>query len=209
MNGYLARHIYVGEDYIVREVTKEGVKELGYQYYMKQLAGEDIIVSYDPSKSDFYIGNSTKTFLLTTTGMTEVLQHPSAVWRSNNQSYMLPDTVEPLLPTITSEPIDFGYAGQKTISSIETDASIVDSPEAGADYTFNNNLWELVAYKPINNQGVSALTVSGNAFRISVRFAEIYETTRISYIKARFKMTDLRGLRGVYAPPTNFRGQGA
>lgn len=209
MNGYLARHIYVGEDYIVREVTKEGVKELGYQFYMKQLAGEDIIVSYDPSKSDFYIGNSTKTFLLSIAGMTEVLQHPSAVWRSNNQSYMLPDTVDDILPVITSEPIDMGYAGQKTLATIESDAAVVDNAEAGADSTYNNNVWVLASYKPMNNQGIAAVAISGNAFRISMRFAEIYETTRISYIKTRFKMTDLRGMRGVYAPPTNFRGQGA
>ena len=122
---------------------------------------------------------------------------------------MLPDTVDDTLPLITTEPIDMGYAGQKTISSIETDASIVDEPEAGVDYTYDNNVWASSVFKPINNQGVSALAVSGNAFRFSLRFAEIYETTRISYIKARFKMTDLRGLRGVYAPPTNFRGQGA
>ena len=207
MNGSLTRHIFVGEDYIVREITKEGVKELGYQSYIEQLDGEDIIVSYDPHTKDFYIGNSTTTFLLSPYGMTEILQHPSTVWRSNNGSYMLPETVDSGFPTITSEPIDMAYAGQKTISSIETDAMVVDGPEAGVDYTNNNQLWGLASYKPMNDQGIAAVTASGNAFRVSLRFAEIYNNTRISYIKARFKMTDLRGMRGVYAPPTSFRGQ--
>jgi hypothetical protein len=209
MNGTFDRHYYVGEDYSIREVTKEGVKELGYQYYMEQLAGEDIIVSYDPSRNDFYIGNSIKTFLLTFNGMTEVLQHPSAVWRSNRVSYMIPETVDSRLPMITSEPIDMAYAGQKTIMTIETDAMVVSEPEAGVDYTNDNVVWELATYKPMNDQGVVANIVSGNAFRISLRFTDIYNNTRISYIKARFKMTDLRGMRGVYAPPTSFRGQGA
>jgi hypothetical protein len=209
MNGNLTRHIFVGEDFIIREVTKEGVKELGYQSYMEQLVGEDIIVSYDSHTKDFYIGNSTKTFLLSLYGMTEVQQHPSAVWRSNNGSYMLPETVDSRMPTITSEPIDMGYAGQKTIATIESDVAVVDGPEAGADYTNNNTLWGIATYKPINDQGIVALAVSGNAFRASLRFAEIYNNTRISYIKIRFKMTDLRGMRGVYAPPTSFRGQGA
>jgi len=93
VNGNLKRHVYVGEDYILRDISIQGdlikkhiVRELGYQYYMKQLAGEDIIVSYNPSNGDFYIGNSIKTFLLSANGLTEVTQHPSAVWRSNNQS---------------------------------------------------------------------------------------------------------------------------
>ena len=210
MNGNFSRHIFVGEDYIVREVTKESVKELGYKSFMEQLVGnEDIIVSYDPHTKDFYIGNSTKTFLLSPYGMTEVHQHPSTVWRSNNQSHMLPETVDSRLPIITSEPIDMGYAGQKTIASIESDVAVVNEPEGGVDYTNNLNLWGLATYKPINDQGIVAITASGNAFRVSLRFADIYNNTRISYIKARFKMTDLRGMRGVYAPPTSFRGQGA
>lgn len=209
INGSLARHIYVGEDYILREITNEGVRELGYQSYIEQLNGEDIIVSYDSSKGDFYIGNSTKTFLLSTTGMTEVLQHPSTVWRSNKVSYMIPDTVDDVYPLIMSEPIDMAYAGQKTIATVETDAMVIDGPEAGVDYTNNNTSWGLATYKPMNNQGVAAIIASGNAFRVGIRFAEIYNNTRISYIKIRFKMTDLRGMRGVYAPPTSFRGQGA
>ena len=207
VNGSLTRHIFVGEDYIVRKVTAEGMEDLGYQSFIEQLADEDIIVSYDPSSQNFYIGNSSKTFLLSPYGMTEVLQHPSAVWRSNKESYMMPETADSTMPTITSEPVDMGYAGQKTISSIETDVSVVDGPEAGVDYTNNNTLWGLASYKPMNDQGIAAVTASGNAFRVSLRFADIYNNTRISYIKARFKMTDLRGMRGVYAPPTSFRGQ--
>ena len=209
INGSLARHIFIGEDYSVREVTVKGMTELGYQSYIEQLIGEDIIVSYDPSRQDFYIGNSTKTFLLSSYGMTEVLQHPSAVWRSNNASYMIPDIVDSSLPIITTEPLDMGYAGQKTTSTIESDAMVVDSPEAGVDHTNDNNLWGIATFKPINNQGIATVIASGNAFRVSLRFSEIHNNTRISYIKARFKMTDLRGMRGIYAPPTSFRGQGA
>ena len=216
MAGDLRRHVYVGEDYILRDISIQGelvrrhdVRELGYQYYIQQLAGEDIIVSYDPQTKDFYIGNSTKTFLLSSQGLTEVLQHPSTVWRSNNQSYMIPEIVDSSLPLITSEVFDMLYAGQKTISSIETDASVVDSPEANVAYTHDNSIWGAVSFKPINNQGSASVIASGNQFRASLRFGDIYNNTRISYIKVRFKMTDLRGIRGVYAPPTSLRGQGA
>ena len=209
INGNLRKHIFVDTDYNVVEVTKDAAKVLGYQHYMEQLAGEDIIVSFNSANGDFYIGNSTKTFLLSIRGMTEILQHPSAVWRSNRQSWMLPDAVDSDLPVIVTEPFDMTYAGQKTLSSIESDASVVSDPEAGADTTFDNNSWTLATYRPMNDQGITAVPVAGNTFRAGIRFGTIYNNTRISYLKIRFKMTDLRGIRGVYAPPTSFRGQGA
>lgn len=209
VNGNLRRQVFVDSDYNVVELTKEGIKVLGYQSYMKELIGEDIIVSFDPANGDFYIGNSVKTFLLSIRGMTEVLQHPSAVWRSNKHSYMIPDTVDSSLPVIVTEPFDMTYAGQKTLSTIESDAAVVSDPEAGADCTFDNNSWTLATFKAMNNQGIATTIVSGNAFRACLRFGTIYNNSRISYIKARFKMTDLRGIRGVYAPPTSYRGQGA
>ena len=204
MNGSLNRHIFVGEDYIVREVTKEGVKELGYQYYMEQLTNGDIIVTYNPHKKDFYISDGTKTFLLSPFGMTEVLQHPSAVWRSNGSSYIIPEVIDSRSPLICTEPFDMGYRGQKTISSIETDAHITLDPEAGVDYSSLAG-WIIEHYKPINNEGIAAITVSGDTFRFRLRFEAVYDNTVISYLKARYKMTDLRGIRGVYAPP--LRGQ--
>jgi hypothetical protein len=122
---------------------------------------------------------------------------------------MVPDTADADLPVIVTEPFDMAYAGQKTLSSIESDAAVVSDPEAGADTTFDNNTWTLATYRDMNNQGVANVPVAGNSFRAGIRFGAIYNNTRISYLKVRFKMTDLRGMRGVYAPPSSFRGQGA
>ena len=209
LNGNLRRHVFVDNDYNVVELTGSGVKVLGYQYYIEQLIGEDIIVSFNAANGDFYIGNSIKTFLLSIKGMTEVLQHPSTVWVSNKKAWAVPDTVDSLSPVIVTEPFDMAYAGQKTLSSIETDAAVVVTPEVGADCSFDNNSWFLATYRQLNNQGIASTIVSGNMFRACIKFGGLYNNSRISYLKVRFKMTDLRGMRGVYAPPTSFRGQGA
>jgi hypothetical protein len=212
VNGNLQRHIFVGEDYILREVALHGdlskqynVLELGYQQYMKQLAGEDIIVTYEPSDQNFYIGNSQKTFLLSPIGLTEVMQHPSAVWRCNNNSYMLPDTLDADKPLICSEPFDMGYKGQKTVFVIESDAFSNTGGEVSVDYANDLVNWKTTAFTPINNMGIGTLIAAGNNFRFRLRFTSIDEEARIGYIRARYKMTDLRGIRGVYAPPP--RGQ--
>ena len=81
MNGDLRRQVYVGTDYVVREVTSEGVKELGYYQYVSNLDDTlGIIVNYDRTKKDFYISDGETTYLLSPYGMTQIPQHPSAVW---------------------------------------------------------------------------------------------------------------------------------
>ena len=212
VNGDYHRHVYVGEDYILREVSIQGelskiygVKELGYQHYMEELQGEDIIINYDPHNKDFYIGNSIKTFLLSPYGLSEVMQHPSAVWRLDNKSSMIPDTIDITKPVICTEIFDMGYRGQKTISTIETDSILGLNIEAGSDWAYDLINWGLEFYKPLNNMGIATVPITGGMFRFRMRFGTLYETGRLSYIKVRYKMTDLRGIRGVYAP--KIRGQ--
>uniref|UniRef100_A0A6M3JTN1 Uncharacterized protein n=1 Tax=viral metagenome TaxID=1070528 RepID=A0A6M3JTN1_9ZZZZ len=203
--GSFDRHVYVGEDHRLREITKEGIKELGYKQYMEQLTLEPIIVSYDPTNKDFYIGNSSKTFLLSPKGLSEIPQHPSAVWRRDRQSYCLPETIDDYKNLIVTEAFDMGYSGQKTIFSIESNLLLASNPEAAVDYYLNPTTYQTTAYRPLNNQGIASLIAAGNAFRIRLRFDPFYDNSRISFIKVRYKMTDMRGIRGVYAPPP--RGQ--
>ncbi len=204
MNGNLFRHVYVGEDYILREVTQEGIKQLGYQWLMEQLTSSDIIVSYEPSNKDFYISDGVRTFLLSPNGLSEVMQHPSAVWRRSNTSYMIPDADDGLEPLITSWPFDFGYRGQKTNYVIESDVNNFDSAQAAVDYLLNQ-IWTESTFIHMNEQGISTNIAVGNAFRYKLKFDSVEGDFSIGYIKARYKMTDLRGIRGVYAPP--LRGQ--
>jgi hypothetical protein len=208
VGGDIFKQLYVGSDLHVRMVTSEGVKDLGYRHLMDNLDDEDIIVNYDRGNGDFFIGNSERTYLLSPQGMSELPQHPSAVWRIDSDNvYMLPDSIDSgYYPLVTTETFDMGYSGQKTISTMEIGTAIGDDPEAAVDYIFSVNNWETGAsFKPFNNQGIASVTTAGNEFRFKVRYSAIYDLFRLSYIKVRYKMTDLRGIRGVYAPP--LRGQ--
>jgi len=205
MNGSLDGQIYVGSDHRLYGVSRQGVKELGYKKFIEELDGEDIIITYDKANKDYYIGNSEKTFLLSPYGMSEVPQHPSAVWSINGNTYMLPDAEDNYLAEINSEVINFGYGGQKTIFSMESDIFTAMDPQVAVDYTYDLMHYESTKFVPLNSQGIASIIASGNAFRLKIRFDPTYLGTNISYIKARYKMTDLRGLRGIYAPPP--RGQ--
>ena len=223
IDGDHRRHVYVGSDYILREITvgsgtfvQGGIKELGYFRYMDELNGsEDIIVKYDRIKKDFYIGNSTHTFLLSPYGLTQVPQHPSALWTLSDdeeEPVMLPRTVDTLdddgdayAPYIATNTFDMGYRGQKTISGLETDALIILEAEAAIGWMNTIAAWGWTDFVPINNEGVAAITASAADFIAKIKFAYTVSAVSINYIKIRYKMSDLRGIRGVYAPP--LRGQ--
>jgi hypothetical protein len=202
MNGSLREHVYVGRDRKLRKITKQGIEVLGYEYYMEQLG--EIIVSYN--HSDFYIGDDEKTFLLTPNGLSEIPQHPSAVWGDVYETYVLPDTADSnYYMTIATHPFDMGYGGQKTIFSMDTDLMMGYKAEVAVDYYLNQTEYSTSKYVPLNNQNIASIIASGNAFGLRLRCRPDYDDFRIGYLKARYKMNDLRGIRGVYAPPP--RGQ--
>lgn len=209
VNGSLDHQVFVGEDLVVREITREGIKELGYHYWMEELddIGEDIIVTYDRAREDFFIGNSTQTFLLSPNGMTEIPQHPSAVWRGEHRHiYLLPETIDAnYKPIITTNALDMGYKGQKTTFLVETDAFFVEGAHASVDWANDLITWGYGNFVPINNNGIATTIASGNFFLFNLRFDAVYPPFSAKYIKVRYKMTDMRGMRGVYAPPP--RGQ--
>lgn len=206
VNGDEDRHVFVGRDNNVWEITKEGIKKLGYKSFIDALGtSQDIIVMYDSENKDFYIGNSTKTYLLSPYGMSESLYHPSTVWTQDGVPYSVPATPSDYDPYATTTPFDMGYRGQKTIFSIESDIFLVDDPEAGVDYTLDLETWGTGDFFPINDQGIVGIITAGNAFKFKLKGSALNDNTLISYLKARYKMTDMRGIRGVYAPPP--RGQ--
>jgi hypothetical protein len=97
------------------------------------------------------------------------------------------------------------YRGLKTIFTMETDVTLQTGPEAAVDYAYDLTDWKSSSFIPFNNLGIASIIVSGNLFRFKLRFNSLSDNSRISYIRTRYKMTDLRGIRGVYAPPP--RGQ--
>lgn len=209
IDGNLQRQVYLGTDFILREVTSQGVKELGFYRYMNELEGsEDIIVKYDRINKDFYIGNDEKTYLLSPYGLTEISQHPSALWTMSSVSdevVMLPNTVDSNTPYIGTSIFDFGYRGQKTIASVESDVLLAFSPTAKVGWMNTLSVWGYTNTVPLNNEGIAAITASGNEFVIQLDCTLVAVDSPLNYIKVRYKMTDLRGIRGVYAPP--IRGQ--
>lgn len=203
------QHVYVDKEYHLHRITSNGDEDLGYYEYMDELEDGDVIITHDPVKKDFYIGNSTKTYLLSPYGLTEVPQHPSAMWRDveHRDVYMIPEAIDDYEPLIESEVIDMGFRGEKTIFTIEAAALATMNPMVSAAWakSFFPEVWGYTDYVPVNYEGVANLIISGVDFMIRLKFDNVFSGSRISYIKVRYKMTDMKSIRGIYAPPP--RGQ--
>jgi hypothetical protein len=110
--------------------------------------------------------------------------------------------------------IDFGYSGFKTITTVEILARVLNT-------STNPGLWvEIEAVKKLgiestdtysvtgwaNKEGIFSKPIAGLRFRIIIKgFPSHLNPFKPEGIKLRFKMSDMRGMRGVYAPPP--RGQ--
>ena len=207
VGGDLNEHAFVDEDYVVWKIDNDGLKRVGYQGYMDNLIMDDVIVTYDSNEGDFYFSDGTKTYLLSPKGLTEHPGYCSAVWY-DGLLYGLPETdlETTTMPYIKSEIIDMGYRGQKTIFTIEVD---IEGTEVAVEYrNRNKDPFKRTPFTPVNDQGVATVIISGVEFRIIVKSLEFEPLTEgPDRITVRWKMTDLRGLRGIYAAPP--RGQSA
>lgn len=142
-------------------------------------------------------------------GMSEIPNSMSAVW-FDDELYGLPGSNDPLthLPLAVSDIVDFGYRGQKTIFSVEAGTSDTEGAEFAVDWRMKvKEAFQRTNFVPLNDLGIAAIMIAGVEFRVCVRFDSFSAyTSSLDYVKIRWKMTDLRGLRGVYAAPP--RGQG-
>ena len=218
MNGDYRQHMFIDLENNAWRLSEEGLKEIGYIEYIEALEAthgpgipNDVIVSFNPYKGDFYISDGMKSLLLSPYGMTNYPEQVSAVWYDDENGHGLcglPETPdEPFQHMIVSHIIDMGYRGQKTIFSIELGSAAMDA-EVAIDWRMHHTVdFQRTAFVPINAEGIASLIVAGIEFRVCVKsnyFAT--EFSSLDYITLRWKMTDLRGLRGVYASPP--RGQG-
>jgi len=192
MSGSKNEHVFVSSDYYLYRVTEKGLEKLGYQEYMEELTVGEIIVCYDAKKGDFFIGDREKTYLLSKQGLTEIPQHPSAVWSDQGGTYILPDTVDSYEPLIITEIVDMGYRGLKTIFEVEASALLTLGAMVSVSWTNDLMVWGDTPWLQCNPQGVAYPIISGADFLLNLKFTMVGDFSTVNYIKARYKMTDLR-----------------
>ena len=205
-----AKLTYLGYEEFMREFsTDENGEYYADEYGDRAEASPSVIVSYDNLNSDFYICNDIKGFLKSPNGMTEIHNSMSSIWYDKRLlGIKRPSLLEDTEFTLVSEVFNMGYGGSKTIFSIESGLSGTNEAEIAIDWRVDvETSFQRTDWKPLNNLGIASIVISGGEFRLCFRAKSLTTYSfDLDYFKIRWKMTDLRGLRGVYAAPP--RGQG-
>jgi len=197
------QHLFVDTENCLWKLSNEGLQRLGYQEFISTLTG-NIIINYESTYGDFYISGSNKCYLLAN-GLSQIPQVPSAVWNDRG-IWCYPDTVSVTLPYLTTDKFDMGYRGSKTIFTIESGIENTDDSYIALDWIANHSqAFQTTPWRLLNKEAIASQIIAGTDFRLLFKCTTADIDSRVDYFKVRYKMTDLRGVRGVYAPP--LRGQ--
>lgn len=188
-------HIVVDKDKALWRISQDGVEKLGYRESLESMVTEEIVVSYDSANDRVYIADTNRSLIMTKWGLTRCHQAPLGVANYYSQSYFVgwEEAVDGF--ALAVGPFDFGYNSLKTVYTVESDQGeevMVQVPVNGS--------FQAVKTVPLNDVGVSTPIVSGQSFIIVVRDLDSREGVYPNHILLRWKMSDLRGMRGYYRP---------
>lgn len=207
VGGSLTEHIFIDKSgWLWRLDSNLKLTKLGYQEWMTLLDPSKIIISYDESDRRYFIGDGTISYLLTESGLSTTHQSFTGIglWDGERQAVAASSGDQEF--RLETDTLDFGYRGLKTLFTAEVGIESVHSAEFCYDFKTNRKKeWAKTRWSPLNEQGWGTQIISVNDFRAKLRVSSGSGTT-VDYMKFRWKMTDLRSIRGVYAAPA--RGQG-
>lgn len=192
---------------------------LGYSNYINDM-DNDIVVTYDALKNDFYISDGHIGFILTSTdsdsmsmtasgfkssnhvGLSEIFQCVSGLFRIGGNLYGYSFDGLDLSAYITTNTFNMQTRGIKTIQSVESSINSI-SAQGAIDYIFaSNESYVRSTLKNINKQGTFMPMISGTDFRVHIKVAD-YTDFFVDMLSIKYKMSDKRNIRGAYGEPKN------
>ncbi len=205
VDGGLSRHLlvdYTGDVWIIGNDLKpvrQGYKEFFADY------SDDVTVVFDQGTDEWRINTADDAYVCANGGLTSCYQKLSGIYGSASYYMAVGIEDDDRSGRIVTDSIDFGYRAIKTVHGIELGIDNSARTLAGFDVRYSTKeTFRRMRLNRVNSIGQSAEPQSGTDFRIVVSFDQ-YQDAWLDWIKLRYKMSDMRGLRGVYAPAP--RGQ--
>jgi hypothetical protein len=219
VSGNERKHVFVGTDgYLYRLTEDLKLEQLGYQEFMTTLTNGTIVAmttltngtivaNWDAATDDHYFSDGVRSFILTPAGLTEIFQRISTLERYNGVKYGVSDDDTDTSFTAVTDRYDFGLKGRKGTEAIEVSCQGSGTFSAAIDWRNSpQESFQRTGWVDLNSQGVATIRCSATEFRFCIKCTD-YTDVVLDRIKVRFKMEDMKSIRGVYAPPP--RGQSA
>lgn len=172
------------------------LERLGYQEFFSSWLTDTIVLSWDSHDQDVYLSNGTECYLLSPWGLGACHQIPyGCLFHDTLLVGVCDDTAEDDFQ-LTTDIIDMGSRGLKTLYAIEVGTDTPDTVEVAVDWRRNKaGVWSRTGWVKTNQEGHATIVISGAEFRILVR-AESYTGLDVDYVNLRYKDTDQRFKRG-------------
>jgi hypothetical protein len=200
-------HFFVAENGTFYGLSSEGdPTRIGYKEFLESMIGEDVILSYDPDEEDVYIADSNEGFIFTKSGgLCEISKlYTSQVFVSAATAGVFEDTSDNSFELIT-DALNFGLAGQKTVTSVETIGTLTGDFTAALDYAPNKGqTFARTSAVNANPEGVSYVKAGGYDHRIVLASTD-YTTVEVDNVVVKVQYDDKRNTRGLIGTE---RGQG-
>lgn len=196
-------------------------ERLGYTEFLNAMTGvygaeSKVVIVYDPFQKHFVIGNGTKSYVLSQTGLTEVNQSVSSLIPLTYASGVVSEGM--VIPcdkviaatgntvSIITETMDMGMRGIKQIDAVEVGGGIVTGQTTNfsviVQYRYAKNEAFTSAQAIVcNREGIAPVVTTGVEFRIKVTCTDYRYLEDIDYINIRWSPSDKRNVRGMNATP--------
>ena len=201
--GDTTAHLFVGTDYNLYAVTPEKAlsgegklpARLGYQEWIETLTNP--IVSFDPSKRHWWIGDEKRCFIYTGSGLGESNETPTHLSRLDGSLLGLSSCHHPANAIVETGNVSFDSRGIKTLMCVEGDLQASGKVYGSTRYRYSFTAAPSSSPKILlDPRGAFFPVVAGT--EISVRLeAEDFRSFYLTKMWLHFKNTDKTFSRGV------------
>lgn len=180
-------------------------ERLGYAEYFEPLLDQDIVVSYDRHRDEFWLVSPEKCYILNRFGLGENNKLPTTINYVDGglvgvQYYQKTFTVfndgEHLDDFAASiDTFDMGSREVKTIHTVELGITDPTAVEVSLYYRYNKGSdFEQTAWKTLDANGIAVFLTSGVEFQLAMRTEEFSETI-LDYITVNWRQNRKKSVR--------------
>ncbi len=191
-------HVFIDTKGQVRKLNPDlSIEFLDYSEFISPILDDDFHIAYDENENEFYIGSGSKSYLLSSIGLTEIHQIVTSVLTNDSGKVGIFESTGVATSTIVSNIIVIGNAALNTITSLEIDGEYESGIQVAVDYRYNrNSAFTRSRFISLNTMGWARFNFSGLEFRIIVR-APDFENFNPSNVTLKYKTVDKRNIRGI------------
>lgn len=169
---------------------------LGYEEFFRPMLGKDIVVTYCEAWKAFDITDGEIAYRLNSNGLSRHWQAITSQFTTLGDVIGTYHEVDSAGFELVTDVLDFGFRGQKTLTSIEVGGSFSGHVFASVDWrSHNEKYFRSTPWKLVSPQGMARIQVTADEFRVKLQSAS-KTSVEIDYIAVKYQITDRRNIRG-------------